>query len=97
MTMVTKWLVLMALPLTLAGCVQTSTGGGQVRISHERMGAPAGKALYATSCDARDLSGCERAAAQVCPEGSRVKENRVKPAPVNSRRAPTRSIVFACR
>lgn len=92
-----KWLVLMALPAMLAGCAETSVGGGGVRIGHERMGSAVGKAHYATSCDARDLSGCERAAAQVCPEGSNVKENRVRPAPVNSRRAPTRNIVFTCR
>ena len=92
-----KWLVLAALPVMLAGCAETATGGGGVRISHEQMGQAVGKAHYATSCDARDLSGCERAAAQVCPEGSNVKENRVQPAPVNSRRAPTRNIVFTCR
>ena len=92
-----KWLVLLALPVLLAGCAGTATTGAGVRISHERMGNDIGKAHYATSCDARALRGCERAAAQVCPEGSNVKENRVRPAPVNSRRAPTRHIVFTCR
>ncbi len=92
-----KWLVLAALPVMLAGCAETAPGGGAVRISHERMGPAVGKAHYATSCDARNLSGCERAAAQVCPEGSNVKENRVQPAPVNSRRPPVRNIVFTCR
>lgn len=92
-----KWLVLAALPVMLAGCADTATVGDRVRISHEQMGPAVGKAHYATSCDARDLSGCERAAAQVCPQGSNVKENRVQPAPVNSRRAPKRNIVFTCR
>lgn len=92
-----KWLVLVTFPLLLAGCAETgAAGGGQVRISHLDRGAATGKAHYATSCDARRLAGCEVAAAQVCPTGSNVKENRVRPAPVNSRRAPMRDIVFTC-
>lgn len=94
-----KWAILMVLPMALGACAGPSATrvSGGVTVSQralEEMGKPN---YYAASCDARDIRRCERAAAQICPNGTEVKESRVRSGTIRPGRTAIRDIVFTCR
>ena len=94
-----KWTVLMALPLVLTGCADPAprVGGGRVTVSPRALADMGKPNYYAASCDARNFRRCERAAAQICPNGTEVKESRVRSGTIKPGRTAIRDIVFTCR
>lgn len=91
--------ILWVLPLVLAGCADPSApkGGGAVTVSQRALADMGKPNYYATSCDARNIRRCERAAAQICPNGTVVKESRVRSGTIKPGRTAIRDIVFTCR
>lgn len=93
-----KWVILAALPLALAGCADTVPRvSGGVTVSQRALDDMDKPNYYAASCDARNIRRCERAAAQICPNGTAVKESRVRSGTIRPGRTAIRDIVFTCR